>query len=322
MAILIRTNSFLQVLLHLGIALITFALLILFVFYSYLPIITNHNQTIVVPNLVGVSVDNLEQKLKEAGFEMVVQDTVYSKNYKPYTVLEQKPAAGTSVKVGRKIYVVISPKTPPKVKMPELRGLSYQMAIAKIKTLQLEVGAIRFKPDIARDAVLGQEIAGVPIKKGEYVQVGTSIDLVIGSGVGDEEFDMPELEGLTLEEAKKVLEANDLQLGHVTEDPNAEEISGIVVKQSPPARLEADKVPLYDKEGKPLTKAEREKLRKEIEEREGKKIGEESKKKKKYRKGEYDPRPRNKIRAGEIVDLTVSSNPKGKAPEKEETQAP
>jgi len=318
MSIVIRSNSFLQVILHIGIVFLAFAIILLFVFYNYLPILTNHNETIAVPNLVGVSVEDLSKKLQEAGFEMVVQDTVYSRDYRPYTVLEQKPAAGTRVKAGRKIYVVISPKTPPKVKMPDLRGMSYQMAIAKIKTLQLEVGAIRFKPDIALDAVLGQEIAGVPIKKDEYVQVGTSIDLVIGSGVGDEEFDVPELEGLTLEEAKKVLEANDLQLGNVTEDPNAEEISGIVVKQTPPARLEADKVPLYDKDGKPLTKAEREKIRKEMEARDGNKGEETTKKKKKYKKGEFDPRPRNKIRAGEIVDLTVSSNPKGKAPEKEE----
>lgn len=319
MAIVIRSNSFLQVLLHLGIVLLAFAILMIFTFYNYLPLVTNHNETIIVPNLVGVSVEDLEKKLQEAGFEMVVQDTVYSREFRPYTVLEQKPNAGTQVKLGRKIYVVISPKTPPKVKMPELRGMSYQMAIAKIKTLQLEVGSIRFKPDIARDAVLGQEIAGIPIKKDEYVQVGTSIDLVIGSGVGDEEFDMPELEGLSLEEAKKILEANDLQLGHVTEDPDAEEISGTVVKQTPPARLEADKVPLYDEDGKPLTKAQREKIRQEMEAQQGNK-NEKNTKKKKYRKGEFDPRPRNKIRAGEIVDLVVSSNPKGKPVEDEETK--
>jgi beta-lactam-binding protein with PASTA domain len=319
MAIVIRSNSFLQVLLHIGIVIVTFALIILFVFYNYLPVITNHNETIVVPNLVGVDVNDLQKKLQDAGFEMVVQDTIYSKDYKPYTVLEQKPVAGTHVKMGRKVYVVISPKTPPKVKMPELRGLSYQMAIAKIKTMQLEVGAIRFKPDIARDAVLGQEIAGLPIKKDEYVQVGTSIDLVIGSGVGDEEFDMPDLEGLTLEEAKKVLEANDLQLGHITEAPDAEEMSGIVVKQSPPARLEADKVPLYDKDGKPLTKAEREKIRREMEAQQGGNAAQnEANKRKKYKKGEFDPRPRNKIRAGEIVDLIISTNPRGKTPEVEE----
>lgn len=315
MSIVIRSNSFLQVILHISTVLLATALILLFVFYNYLPIVTKHNETINVPNLVGVNVEDLEKKLQEVGFEMVVQDTVYSKDYRPYTVLEQKPVAGTQVKVGRKIYVVISPKTPPKVKMPELRGLSYQMAIAKIKTLQLEVGAIRFKPDIARDAVLGQEIAGLPIKKDEYIEVGTSVDLVIGSGVGDEEFDMPELEGLTLDDAKKVLEANDLQLGHVTEDPDAEEMNGVVVKQSPPARLEADKVPLYDEDGKPLTKAEREKLRKEMEAKQGGNKTENNTKK--YKKGEFDPRPRNKIRAGEIVDIVISTNPNRKAPETE-----
>ncbi len=316
MSIVIRTHSLGQVFIHILIALTLLALLIVLFFYNILPIVTHHNKTIIVPNLVGVNLDGLEEKLRKSGFQLVVQDTVYDKNYKLNTIIEQRPIAGTAVKEGRKIYVIITPKTTPKVKMPNLTGMSYQMAMAKIRTLQLEVGAIRFKPDIAADAVLGQEIEGRPLKPGEYVTVGTRIDLVIGSGVGDEEFDMPELEGLTLEEAKEILEANNLQLGHVTEDPYADEPAGIVVQQTPPARLEADKIPLYDKDGKPLTKAEREKLRKELE---AKNPTNPNEKKKKYKKGEFDPRPRNKARAGEIIDLKVSANKKIK-PEQEKEE--
>ncbi|WP_448530450.1 PASTA domain-containing protein [Raineya sp.] len=317
MSIVIRTHSLGQFFIHILIALTLLALLIILFFYNVLPIVTRHNESITVPNLVGVNLDGLEEKLRQSGFQLVVQDTVYDKSYKLNTIIEQRPIAGTDVKEGRKIYVIITPKTTPKVKMPDLKGMSYQMAMAKIRTLQLEVGAIRFKPDIAADAVLGQEIEGKPLKPGEYVTVGTRIDLVIGSGVGDEEFDMPELEGLTLEEAKEILEANNLQLGHVTEDPDADEPAGIVVQQTPPARLEADKVPLYDKDGKPLTKAEREKIRKELEAKNPTNPDEKNKKKK-YKKGEFDPRPRNKARAGEIIDLKVSANKKIKPEQKKE----
>ncbi|MCS6795582.1 MAG: PASTA domain-containing protein [Raineya sp.] len=317
MSIVIRTNSIREVFIHIFIALTLLILLGILFFYNVLPIVTRHNETITVPNLIGVSLEGLEDKLKKAGFQLVVQDTIYDKNYRLNTIVEQRPIAGTPVKEGRKIYVIITPKTTPKVKVPDLRGMSYQMAMAKIRTLQLEVGAIRFKPDIAADAILGQEIDGKPLKPGEYVTVGTRIDLVIGSGVGDEEFDVPELEGLTLEEAKEILEANNLQLGHVTEVPDADEPAGIVVQQTPPARLEADRVPLYDKDGKPLTKAEREKIRKELEAKSANTNPDEKKKKKKYKKGEFDPRPRNKIRAGEIVDLKVSTNKNYKPTENE-----
>ncbi|MDX1902898.1 MAG: PASTA domain-containing protein [Thermonemataceae bacterium] len=319
MNILIRSNSIWQVLLHIGIAVLAFLSILLLFFYNYLPTVTNHNETLLVPNLVGLNVENMEKKLKEAGFEMVIQDTIYSKDTKPYTVLEQKPNAGTLVKEGRKIYLVISPKTPPKVPMIDLKGMSYQMAIAKIKTLQLEVGAIRFKPDIARDAVLGQEIGGKPLKKGDLIEVGTAIDIVIGSGVGDEEFDVPELEGLSLEDAKEIIEANGLQLGHITEDPEADEPEGVVVRQNPEARLEADKVPLYDADGKPLTKAEREKIRKEMESKNSQNQ-DNTKKKKRYKKGEFDPRPHNKIRAGEIIDLRVSANKNYKKKEEDASE--
>jgi beta-lactam-binding protein with PASTA domain len=315
MSIVIRSNSFGQVLIHIGIVVLASAIMLLSLFYNYLPFITNHNETIVVPNLIGVSVENIEKKLKDAGFEVVVQDTVYSKDYQPFTILDQKPAAGTKVKQGRKIYLVISPKTPPKVKMPKLEGMSYQMAIAKLKTLQLEIGAIRFKSDIAKDAILGQEINGRPVKENEMVQVGTSIDLIVGSGVGDEEFDVPQLEGLTIEQAKQTLETYDLQLGHVTEDPNAEEPAGTIIKQSPPARLEADDIPFYDEDGKPLTKKEREEMRRKKQAQNPDAAN--KPKKKKYGKDEFDPRPRNKIRAGEIVDITISTNPNAKVQEEE-----
>ncbi|MCU0437154.1 MAG: PASTA domain-containing protein [Raineya sp.] len=314
MSIVIRSNSLTQVFVHVGIVVLTFATILLLVFYNYLPFVTNHGETITVPSLVGVSVENIESKLKEAGFEMVVQDTIYSKDYQPYTIIDQKPVAGTKVKQGRKIYLIISPKNPPKVRMPKLEGLSYQMAIAKIKTMQLEVGAIRFKPDIAKDAILGQEINGRPVKENELVQVGTSVDLVVGSGVGDEEMDMPDLEGLSLEDAKSILETNGLQLGHITEDVNADQPAGIVTKQSPTARLEADDIPYYDSEGQPLTKRERDEMRRK---KQASNPDGNNQPKKRYGKDEFDPRPRNKIRAGEIVDLTVSANRNAKPKEEE-----
>jgi eukaryotic-like serine/threonine-protein kinase len=314
MSVVIRSNSFPQVLIHIGIVVLIFATILLFVFYNYLPFVTNHGESITVPSLVGVSVENIEEKLKEAGFETVISDTLYSKEYQPYTIIDQKPVAGTKVKQGRKIYLIISPKAPPKVKMPKLEGLSYQMAIAKIKTMQLEVGAIRFKPDIAKDAILGQEMNGRPIKENELIQVGTSIDLVVGSGVGDEEMDMPDLEGLSLEDAKSILETNGLQLGHVTEDPNANEPAGVVTKQSPPARLEADGIPYYDEEGKALTKKQRDELKRK---KQALNPDAQNQPKKRYGKDEFDPRPRNKIRAGEIVDLTVSANRNAKPNEEE-----
>jgi len=315
MSVLIRSNSISQVFVHIGIVVLTFAIILLIIFYNYLPFVTKHNETITVPNLVGVSVENIESKLQEAGFELIVQDTIYSKEYQPFTIIDQKPVAGTKVKQGRKIYLIISPKTPPKVRMPKLDGLSYQMGIAKIKTMQLEVGAIRFRPDIAKDAILGQEINGRPVKENELVQVGTTIDLVVGSGVGDEEIDVPDMEGLSLEDAKSVLETNGLQLGHITENPNADEPNGVVIRQSPPARLEADDIPYYDEEGKPLTKKQREEMRrkKQASNPDGAKLP-----KKRYGKDDFDPRPRNKIRAGEIVDLTISTNPNGGAKKEEE----
>src|SRR6188768_1514474 len=77
-------------------------------FYAYLPAITNHNDTITVPNIEGMQISELEDMLVRRNLRFEVNDSSYSADYPPLTVLKQYPAAGSKVKEGRNIFISVN----------------------------------------------------------------------------------------------------------------------------------------------------------------------------------------------------------------------
>ena len=151
---------------------------------------------------------------------------------------------------------------------------------------------------MALDVVLSQEVNGKTIQSGQAIRMGTHVDLLVGNGVGDEEFDVPDLEGLTLEEAEDVLKGYDLDLGVVNTDYESEEPFGTIVRQNPAVYIELDDDEEFDEDGRVVKK-------KKKEDDDDKKKSNSKKKKKKRRDKKA---PKNKIRAGELIDVWVSGN--------------
>ena len=96
-------------------------LLILFFFYVYLPTTTNHGESITVPDLEGVNVEDLDRFLLERDLRFeVLEDSGFSTDYPPHTVLKQFPLPNSKVKENRKIYITLNSTNPPEVRMPDL----------------------------------------------------------------------------------------------------------------------------------------------------------------------------------------------------------
>ena len=69
------------------------ASIIFFIFYLYFPIITNHGDTITVPNLMGMKLEDLDEFLSDRDLRYeVLDDSSYSSEYPPFTVLQQNPS--------------------------------------------------------------------------------------------------------------------------------------------------------------------------------------------------------------------------------------
>ncbi len=194
---------------------IALALVLFFVFIFSLRWLTHHGQKMTVPQVLGKTYEEAKDALNKAGFEVAIQDSIYVDTAKPMRVLKQVPEADEIVKVNRTVYLTINRSVPPMVEMPNLVGYSYRSAEMALKNSNLRVGDTIFKPDFARNAVLEQLYNGRPIGAGTKVQMGSTISLVLGDGIGDQEFVVPDLVGLTYCDAKAKLEASGLGFASV-----------------------------------------------------------------------------------------------------------
>jgi beta-lactam-binding protein with PASTA domain len=96
------------------------------------------------------------------------------------------------------------------VEMPNLMGYSIRSAEMVLKNMNLRIGDTTFKPDFAKNSILEQSI-----RPGTKLPMGTRVDLVLGDGLGKQEYAVPVLVGLRLLEAKMRLEGSGLILGAI-----------------------------------------------------------------------------------------------------------
>lgn len=195
---------------------------------------TQHGETITVPDVRGLTMEQVELYLRHKRLDYFVLDSTYVVGQLPNVILDQDPKPFEKVKEFRKIYLTVNAVNPPKVKMPDLIDKSLRQAAMELESWGLKVGELHYKPDLAQNAVLGQRVNGKDIEPGGMVSKGTKIDLILGDGLGSTRLEVPFLMGLTLEEAKFVLVASFLNIGAIVYDETIEDSStAVIYKQIP-----------------------------------------------------------------------------------------
>lgn len=231
----ISTNSRTDLFVHISLVVALVVALFLGFFFLYLPFTTNHGQSITVPDLRGMSTEQLEDYLDERNLRYEVVDCTFVVGQKPLTVIRQTPKSGLRVKEDRKIYVYITALNAPNVKMPQLIDRTKRSAEAELTRLGLRLGEIIYVPDPAQNSVREQRYNGKPIIPGTLIPQGSIIVLEVGDGIGNTEFDVPDVVGKTLEEALFVLKGSNLAkpLIQYVDDPSKP--PGTVIRQNPEA---------------------------------------------------------------------------------------
>jgi beta-lactam-binding protein with PASTA domain len=209
------------------------------VFVLSLKWITHHGEAKTVPSVTGKPLNVVEQLLEKEGFNIVIQDSVYYDSLPPAMVIKQVPEADDVVKINRTVYVTVNRVVPPDIPMPNLIGYSFRNAEMILKNLGLRLGDTSFKADFAKNSVLEQLYNGQSISAGTNIRMGSSISLVIGSGIGNADMAVPKLIGLTYSEAKILVDAHGLIIGSVIPDPLVKDTANaFVYKQSPLSKTE------------------------------------------------------------------------------------
>lgn len=225
------TSTLGGILLSILIACGTLMVIMILYFYAYLPQITNHDETITVPNAVGKNFNELDDFLGKRDLRFEVNDSTYSGSYPPLTVMKQYPEAGAKVKENRVIYVSLNRITPPTVPVPNLIDGSLINADAVLKSNELKRGRIELVRGPFLQVVQGMKYKGHPIEPGERVPKGSVIDLVVMDG-GNRDFITPDLIGKEWDEAQAEVMGSNLNLEiKVVGDTTG--VVSVVLKQNP-----------------------------------------------------------------------------------------
>ena len=210
-------------------------LLLLLIFLGSLALLTQHGKTMKIPSVTGLSYDEAKKSLQSAGFDVQIQDSVYNDTMKPLLVVKQFPEPESQVKINRTIYLTINRAQAPFIQMPNLVGMSFRNAEMVLRQYGLKRGDTLFKPDFARNSVLEQQYKEEIIKPGTQIQQGSSIALVLGSGVGGGQGGIvPDLFGLTYLQAKARLDSMGLSFGAVSAKGVRDSTEAFIFWQDPP----------------------------------------------------------------------------------------
>lgn len=207
--------------------------LLLFLLSVLLGPLTRHGKNKTVPNVTGKSFDEAKKILSSGGFDVEVQDSIYTDTTAKGTVLRQVPEGDAVVKISRTVYLTINRHVPPVIEMPNLVGFSFRNAELQLKNMGLRVGDTSYVPDFARNSVKEQRYNGAPIVPGTKIQQGTAIDLVLSNGIGNEEFAVPNLVGMSLQDAMLLLSSNNLSIGTVLPQSFPDSANAYIYDQSP-----------------------------------------------------------------------------------------
>ncbi len=94
--------------------------LFLFLLSTLLKPLTRHGKNRTVPNVVGKSLDEAKKILSSSGFDVEVQDSLYTDTTAKGSVLRQVPEGDATVKISRTVYITINRYVPPLVEMPNI----------------------------------------------------------------------------------------------------------------------------------------------------------------------------------------------------------
>jgi beta-lactam-binding protein with PASTA domain len=204
---------------------------LIILFYS-LGFYTRHGEGIPVPKLKGLPLAQAIELLEEQGLRYQINDSIYLIDQGPGVVVEQDPDPNTNVKSNRTIYLIVT-KDAPNIKFPDIEGKTFLEVRAILNNYQLKIVDTTYRSDVAKDIILEALLNGTILRKGQPIPKGSQISLVLGDGFGASEVDIPNLLGLSLNEARMALLGSSLLLGNVTFEGSSDTINSRIINQFP-----------------------------------------------------------------------------------------
>ena len=170
-------------------------------------------EAVSVPNVVGLSQADAKSQIEAVGLEWELNpEKVASDTVEKDAVASTDPAGGTQAEKGSTVRVTIS-SGPDSVTLPDnLVGMSPDEARQAVEALGLKWEVNSSK--VASDTVAEGKVAQTNPSPGSKVKAGQTITAYLSSG--SDQVEVPDLVGMSQDQARSALKAVGLELGNVT----------------------------------------------------------------------------------------------------------
>lgn len=191
---------------------------------------------VTVPDILGMTVEEATETLNKKGLGLSIAERAYSDKYEKGEIMEQKTAANKKVDKNTEIQVVVSNgEEILTVAVPDVSGQSESAAQKTLEDANLVVDSeSKYDDHIEAGKVISTDPAA-----GMEVEEGTHVKMYVSMGV--EKVEVPQITGITSEEAQAALAAVGLIGGSVTEEYSEEYDTGYVISQGKSAGSKLEK---------------------------------------------------------------------------------
>lgn len=193
-----------------------------------MPIIVKHAWDMKVPEVVGLTVEEAQAKLKKADLGLKIVSQIYDPNQPQGIILSQMPEPRSTVKRDRAVRVQIS-KEADMTYVPELNGVSLRQAEISLADWGLSIGELawQFSDTLPENFV----VASLP-EVGTRIPYGTPINLIVNKSPSADSVDVPYVVGKYMEEGVKILTEAGLKVREIKMKKEEDKIPGVIQKQS------------------------------------------------------------------------------------------
>ncbi len=183
----------------------------------------------IMPNLIGMTIDEARAKLATIRMSMDSSTTDYSDTYAKGTIMNQSPAANDVLTSDSTVYVTVSLGKQSDYVLDNLKNMSLEDAVKAVKEAGMAVSDTterEFVDDVAEDMVSGYK------DDGKTDDGKRRVILIQSYGKQEDYVKMPDICSMSILDAEQTLKDNKLVFGTITAVNTSESVETDVVTQS------------------------------------------------------------------------------------------
>ena len=196
--------------------------------YLIMPIYTRQNQNRIMIDIKNKHLDDAINILKSENYKYEVSDTLYTNKFQLGTIVDQYPKPNTRVKSGRTVRLKIA-QPEKSVAIPNLIGQSRRSAELELNQMGLIIDTVytEYNPEYPNGTIAWQ----YP-KAGDRRKKGMGIQITVSKGMPPNFFQVPNLIGLSINQAKDLIFKSRLKVGKISYHQDQDLVPYTVLDQS------------------------------------------------------------------------------------------